>query len=267
MTQRAIPVSDDFNVNWGPYIVYPQINELIPLDDKWVSSGGPAQFMVALSPLQNPCVSGSQTLLLHATQTGSPITASVILFQGYGSDLFTPVASWTMTPDPSGLFQPFVFPLSPEQIASITDYTNLHVQVTIPGPGSCATGQPYPAILYATLLSGPFCLCASLGGTIRLFWNGSAWVGTGAFGSCGDPVHPIQLTLTPPPDFAPCGEFRLSIAMPDNCSGSPMVTFPPGCEECVWWQYGAAWAGLGVCDCTYFPEHEGPAAFGIYITF
>jgi hypothetical protein len=253
MTQIAWPISDDSNVGWSPSPVYSQINEIVPLDDKWVTSGAPAQFTVKLRPLQPPGP-GPQQVLLHMKQLGTGVTATVALLQG----LTTQVALRQFIP--SGVFQLYSFSLTSSEIALITNYTDLHLRVSLP-PNCQST--PVPTTLYATLSSAFHCGCASNGPTIVMNWNGIAWVGSGPFGNCG---HTIMLKLTGPQAFfGICSDYSLTVSWTDNCDNGLAAVSAAGCNcSPMFFQFGVDMANPGDCNCpgTIFT----PGTFLVHIT-
>src|ERR1700737_2692666 len=125
--QVAIPIADVSVGGWTPLPVWQQIS---PYGGAGVSSSPNPQadtFQVKLSPMAVPeaTTPPGQTLTINMRTTGAgagvlPIT--VTLLQGS-----TTIASWLETPGSS--FTSYALALSQAQVNSITDYTNLRVQV------------------------------------------------------------------------------------------------------------------------------------------
>jgi hypothetical protein len=237
MSQAAVPISDDYSTGWAPTPITPVISELIPLDNQWVTASS-GVFMVKLAPMSQPGP-GTQQILLHLQQsTANAQNVAVILYQGTS----TPVATRSFTPGTS--FSQFTVTLTTEEQALITDYTNLHLQVSV--VTTCATGL-MPTTLYATLHDEDHCPCAA--GTIALNWNGFAWSGTGPFGNC---PHEITLTLTP--NGTNCESWSLVVSFTDNCDGGTTVPSGYSCDCATQvFSWGVIWPSSGHCGCSGTP--------------
>jgi hypothetical protein len=192
MTQRAVPVSDDSVNGWAPTPVYSQINELDPLDDKWVSTSG-GTFQVKLAALAKPAP-GPQEVRMHLLQAGgggAPV--KVTLLQG-GS---TPVATRTYSPGTSFAELSPRFILTDAEKALITDYTDLHLLVSVLSSSSSSSSAVVtgccgglPTVLHCSVSSTQFCTCSGWGTWVLLWdpvnnwWRGTSAVSSGP-GGCG----------------------------------------------------------------------------------
>jgi hypothetical protein len=155
MSQIALPVSDVSVTDWTPTPVWEQVNLPTPDDVHLVTSGtspGGARFKVNLARLARPS-SGPQVLTVRLKQTGTPsISVSVTLWQGT-----TSIAGGSV--QPAGSFTDFTITLSDAEIARITDYANLQVEVATAVAAGCCP-DPLPStlpILRERCHSGFFC--------------------------------------------------------------------------------------------------------------
>jgi hypothetical protein len=147
--QTALPVSpDDYNDGWTPTVVYSQVDQPVPTDTKFVTST-PGEvgdsFGVKLARLawsqESP-----QTLTVRLRCTdATEVLVSFALLQGTNFIAGTNV-------QPTESFTNYSLTLSTEEMAAITDYTDLHVQVTVGNPIECdiCPDNPLPVVLHAT---------------------------------------------------------------------------------------------------------------------
>jgi hypothetical protein len=173
-------------------------------------------------PLPRP---GQQRLTVNLNRTGTdPLVAVIKLIQGTG----LVIATKAVQPDPT--FGNLTITLPDEQSAPITDYNDLHVEVTAwSGVIVACCPQPLKPVLYATFNNVNDCPCA-VGVSFPVLWNGTSWEGTGPLGTCG---HPVKVTLTPqPPGSSNC--FAGTVAYPDNChpGGSTGIACNPDDPSC-----------------------------------
>lgn len=156
MSQIALPISDVSVTGWTPTPVWSQVNLPVPDDVHLVTAGiGPtaASFKVNLTHLARPD-GGAQALTVRMKQTGMPATsASVILWQG--TKPITGASFALMTS-----FTNCTISLSAAEIARITDYANLQVQVITPVTVLCCPNM-LPAVLHATLSAAASCACVA----------------------------------------------------------------------------------------------------------
>jgi len=194
MSQIALPVSDVSVTDWTPTPVWDQVNLPTPDDAHLVTSGtspGGARFKVNLAQLARPG-SGAQVLTVRLKQTGTPaILASVTLWQGT-----TAIAGGSF--QPTALFSDYAITLSAAEIARITDYANLQVEIATSLIIACCP-DPLPIKLHLT---------GNLGlGTIALTYDGSRyWASSPHALSCG-PAAQFRLECTGTHDF----EFALDV--------------------------------------------------------
>lgn len=164
MSQKSRAIADVSVSGWTPTPVTPRINEASPDGAaSYVTNGGinPSgdTFEVKLAALARP-EAGSQVLTINLQKTDSgsaPVT--VALLQGA-----TVIGEWPVTPTTS--FADHCLTLTDTQVAAITDYSNLRVQVTAGGSPSssssssssesgvvtsCCPDNEIPGTLYATV--------------------------------------------------------------------------------------------------------------------
>jgi len=183
MTQTALPASDVSTGSWTPTPVWPKIKVPSPPDLQYVtSSANPAgdAFVVNLKPLAWPD-SGPQTVMvrLKATASNGPNVSVVLLQSG------TPIAGWNISA-PSTSFPDYPFELTAAQVALITDYTQLQLQVIAGGvTTTCCPSYQVPNFLNVTVTNGNLCngtypiLCTSSGLT-------ASWTAPAKLGSCSN---------------------------------------------------------------------------------
>ena len=126
MSQSAVPNSDVATGLWTPTPVYPQIRQLLTGDPNFVtSSQDPTSdtFIVKLSGVAWPAAGPEVLKIRLQNTTSSLVIATISLFDGS-----TLIGTWTVQP-PMG-FTTYKLPLTAGQIAAITNYANLEVQVT-----------------------------------------------------------------------------------------------------------------------------------------
>jgi hypothetical protein len=238
MTQKASPVSDDSQGSWTPVPLFARINGATGNDGGAIISGMNVPgdtFAVSLSKLAQPALPGQEVLTVRLAGDGST-RATVVLLQGDQA-----IASQTVTPGSS--FQDFALTLTAAQVAQITDYTDLHVQVTAGDVTvACCPDNPLPAILHATFSNGTGdCTCLD-GLTVELIWfSGQEWdgdytacSGTSALELSCSPFFGWQLTggghcpiVMGSPTTSSCSPFSLHFSgmmVTNCCSGTVDVT-------------------------------------------
>lgn len=177
MSQIALPVSDVSVTDWTPTPVWQQVNLPTPDDAHMVTSGTSpdgARFKLNLAHLARPG-SGPQVLTVRLKQTGTPaISVTVTLWQGS-----TAIAGGSIQPTAS--FADYTITLSDSEIARITNYANLQVEVATSLVIACCP-DPLPITLHLT---------GNLGlGTIALTYDGSRyWASSSHALSCGASVQ------------------------------------------------------------------------------
>ena len=236
MSQKSRAIADVSVSGWTPTPVTPRINEASPDGAaSYVTNGGinPSgdTFEVKLAALARP-EAGSQVLTINLQKTDSgsaPVT--VALLQGA-----TVIGEWPVTPTTS--FADHCLTLTDTQVAAITDYSNLRVQVTAGGSPSssssssssesgvvtsCCPDNEIPGTLYATVSGSESCSCFNTSVRIPLTWNGSAWTGSGSMGTCG---HTLSLVLE-------CFEDGLWFCIVDTspeCMTGTLTGFASSCD-------------------------------------
>jgi len=209
MTQIAQPMQDISTNAWTPTPVWQEIGELVPNDATFVVTPSEPQndtFVCKLSPILPPGP-GPQILYVRLCGVGmlANLHATFSLLQGSRT-----IASATVTPLP-GAFTTYMISLTPAQIASITDYTNLSVEVTANGSGcessssssssssgtaasSSSSGSSgslvyptccpsgVPTTLYLTVVSAPHCPEAINAALTLIATNPDIWTGAAADG-------------------------------------------------------------------------------------
>jgi hypothetical protein len=185
MSQIALPVSDVSVSDWTPTPVWQQVNLLAPDDVHQVTTGtspNGARFKVNLARLAFPD-SGPQVLTVRLKQTGTPgVSVGVILWQGTRA-----IAATNFLPTTS--FDNYTINLSDTEIARITDYANLQVEVASPATVSCCPNE-IPAVLRGTVTGGGLC-----DGSYLLI-NGpgnNVWHYLGGMGTCNVPTGEITV--------------------------------------------------------------------------
>jgi hypothetical protein len=171
--QIAVPISDDFLGNWTKTPLFQNVTQAPPIVSGVSPRGDACQMMLTKLAWPAP---GTETLTVTAAGDNTTRLAVALLQDGVGviaAATFTPLVSFTT----------YTLTLTDAQVAQITDYTQLHVEliagdVTVP---CCAV--PMPAILTCTFSNAnpPFCYCLN-GVSATLAWNGAGWVG--AFAAC-----------------------------------------------------------------------------------
>jgi hypothetical protein len=189
MGQVARPILDDFTGGWSPVPLSPHLNGVGPDDGDPVASSINPQgdpFEVKLGPLAWPWP-GTETLTVRLRKTSSdPATATIVLLQGSGviaSAVVQPTTGW----------QNYTLTLTDTQVAQISDYTNLHVEVIAGLPVVSCCPNPLPALLHAVLSNGTGA-CSCLDGlNVVLTWDPTIrrW-GSVPYAVCG---HSAQLQL------------------------------------------------------------------------
>jgi hypothetical protein len=215
--QAALAASDISNNGWSPSPLTPQIN-VSPADTNWVTSQSDSQgnnFEVKLQGLAWPSP-GPQTLTVRLRCGAGNNPVSIVLLDGN-----TIIASTTVTPTTS--FQAYTMVLTPAQIATTTDYSNLRVQVATSNQVNCCPFNPVPFALKATVTNISACQCVD-GHVVTLTWNSTqqAWVGSDSGIVCKPCGSNCNLMLT-----LKCvgAQFQLTI----QCSpGAPTMTVPAG---------------------------------------
>ncbi len=168
MSQSAVPNSDVATGLWTPTPVYPQIRQLLTGDPNFVtSSQDPTSdtFIVKLSGVAWPAAGPEVLKIRLQNTTSSLVIATISLFDGS-----TLIGTWTVQP-PMG-FTTYKLPLTAGQIAAITNYANLEVQVTAGTINVCGcTGLPFTLYVYVTNVSR----CACLAGQYKMTYSGGGW--------------------------------------------------------------------------------------------
>jgi hypothetical protein len=169
MTQLARPTQDVSTGLWTPKPLYAQLNEAVADDSTLVSSAGDPQgdtFVVQLRPLAWPKPGGTTRLTVRLRQSGGGGTMLVTVSLWQGSTLiavrvFTPTAN----------FADYVIDLTAAEVAAISDYSILRVQVTASKPVVSCCPQGISAVLYATFTNGTgTCTCLN-GLSAPLVWQ------------------------------------------------------------------------------------------------
>jgi hypothetical protein len=220
MSQKARPIYDIAkNVSgWSPTPVYDRINEPAPDDTTYVSSSNNPQgdtFEVKLAQMGWP-EAGVDFLTVRLQQVGGGSdSVTITLLQGNG----TIIAS-RQVQAPASFANAFGPPLSPAEIALITDYSDLHVRVTagFPVVPCCPGNMPVQLHANITDLGG----CACLAGSFPLLWDGKKWSYTGNL--CNNQSFSINLLCS----GSNCNSFVLAI----SCNTRPIVsgTSPVSCS-------------------------------------
>jgi hypothetical protein len=188
MGQTALPVSDVSTGLWTPTPIWPQIGLAAPDDIHLVTSAtnpNGDSFTVNLTPLAWPD-QGAETLTVRLRQTaGGAAVAAVALLQG---DSLIALQNFTLTTS----FANYVINLTAAQIALITNYALLRVQVTTSVTVGCCPNS-IEAALQAVITNG-----GARNGTYALLYNnpqtpGPYWAYDGIFGSCTGNNTKIEL--------------------------------------------------------------------------
>jgi hypothetical protein len=165
MTQVARPTADDQRGNWSPTPLSPHLNGVTANDGSPVVSGsnppGDA-FEVKLGGVALPGI-GAQVLTVRLLGDG---TTQVIVALLQGNQ---PIAYGVFTPTTT--FQNYTLTLTADQIAQISDYTNLHVEVVAGNISTPCCVNSMPPVLTATF-SAATGTCDCLDGvSVPLVWN------------------------------------------------------------------------------------------------
>ena len=185
MPQQALPVSDITTGGWLPKPIYQQINNPQNNDVTLVtSSSNPVNdtFEVALpSTLQWP-QEGDQVLTVRLRQTASGTTSVyILLLQGSRT-----IAIFSLQPTTS--FEDYFFTLTAQEVSSITDYTNLRLEV-IAGATylllDTFTDTNGTALTNHTMDIGPGWATAYSGGTWTISNNQATQTANGGSGGAG----------------------------------------------------------------------------------
>jgi len=183
MTQIALPISDVFTGGWTPTPVYAQINTPAPPDVTMVSSPvhpSPDSFEVKLSPLCWPGP-GPQTLQIRLKQmTANLVNVTVVLLQGTGI-----IASWNV--QPPTVFTTYSMTLTNAEVQSITDYTDLRVEVIAALGSSSSSGSTSPTGVGVQTTCCPNLIPTALFLTVT---GGGIWNGNYLLGYVGSPTDP-----------------------------------------------------------------------------
>jgi hypothetical protein len=128
-TQFARPSSDASTGGWTPTPLYAQLNEVTPNDATYVlsPSGTAPQFQVKLSNVSPPITNTGLIIKFRAEAPGGSGTAekaNAVLFQGATQIAQTGLQTLSRT-----AFTQFQYTLTTTEAASITDYTNLNIQI------------------------------------------------------------------------------------------------------------------------------------------
>jgi hypothetical protein len=196
-------MADDQTGNWTPTPLFAWIDGVTPNDGAPILSGTNPQgdaLGVKLAALAVPCA-GAEALTVRMSGDGATPVA-VALLQGsqiIAANIFTPTAG----------FQDYTLTLTAAQVAQITDWTDLHVEVIAGEPTVSCCPNPLPAVLYATF-SGGTGTCACLNGaTVPLGYNSAADTWQGHAPGCGGN---ISLSLH-------CAGGHWSLTQTSSCNG------------------------------------------------
>lgn len=232
--QIARPIADVASTaGWGltpnpPSTIYAHLNEVTPDDSSFVTSptaGG--SFTVRLSPSFRP---GSAQLTLPQKLTVRLKAAAANT--GVGIELLqgdAVIQRWGVIADTS--FRDYPITLTPQEAASITDYTDLRVRVynVIPLSGGGVTpvvvvpGCAYPyQEQYTATFHSPTGTCGCFAGTFPLNWNGTAWVGV--YSGC---MSDVTVTLSMNSGWGihlSSASYTFAVAAPVSSCGDPPPT-------------------------------------------
>ncbi len=175
-TQVTRPMSDDLTGVWTPTPLYERVNKPTPNDAAPISSGSnPAGDVcqvklrgVAWPDLGLPAA--AEVLTVRLAGDGST-PATVVLLQGNKL-----IASRRVVP--GSAFQDCLLTLTAAEVAQISDYTDLHVEVIAGDVSVSCCPNPVPPVLLATF-SNPGGGCGCLDGLqVKLLYDPAnpAWV-------------------------------------------------------------------------------------------
>jgi hypothetical protein len=166
MSQIARPKSDDFTGGWTPTPLYKHVNGVNPNDGGPIQSSPSVQgdaCQVKLKGLAWPKPGGPEVLTVRLAGDGA-MKATVVLRQGG-----TPIADKELTPGSS--FASTVITLNADQMAAISNYNDLHVELIAGDVKVSCCANALPAVLTATCSGGTgTCSCWN-GLSVKLIWD------------------------------------------------------------------------------------------------
>lgn len=224
MRQRANPVSDVYDLGWSPQPVAPSVNQAA----NGAGATTPASptgntFVVRMAGLAWPGP-GPQNLGFGVGKSDGGATAAVQVSLMQGDAV---IATRSEQPTPGGTTG-YSFQLSDEEVAQISDYSNLRVRVSVGSPLVVGCGQ-FP------------------NGAASQFAFTPSGIGNGGCNDCANLNAPTTITYQSGCTWngaaTICGALRPSVwsFAYDSFAGLWKLNFSTG--EAVWTAAGAGWDG------------------------
>lgn len=145
MTQYARPISDTLTGNWDPYpstptTLFDKVDEVTSDDDSTYIVGDNAATVCALKlgPINTPSLDTGHIvhLLIRSDGSGGPEKIDIRLVEDLGGGGELEIAAWNNQSNRSGSYADKALTVAEAEAATITDYENLHVEITADSIGS-----------------------------------------------------------------------------------------------------------------------------------